>query len=201
MKFLSLFFVLFVSGCLTGNVVLKFEDSGKVTKVVDGDTLDLENGERIRFSGINTPETGECYYEEAKVKLNELVMGKKIFLEKDKSDVGKYGRKLRYVYLNTTKFVFVNGILVEQGYARVYDKYKSDTKRYVELKELEKKAKEKKLGVWGCVDLKEKCLFVGSKNSEKYHTPSCKYAKKIKEENLICYKSQSETKGKEFSGC
>ena len=83
----------------------------------------------------------------------------------------------------------------------MYDKYKADTKRYGQLKELEKNAIRNKLGVWDCVDKKEECLFVGSKNSEKYHTPGCKYAKKIKIENLNCYKSLSEVGDKEFSGC
>ena len=194
MRALILIILIFLNGCITGNVVL--EGPFVVTNVVDGDTADLANGDRIRFSGINTPETGECYYQEAKDKLNELVLEKEVFLEKDKSDTGKYGRKLRYVYVDN---VSVNSLLVEKGYARVYDKYKDDTKRYGELKEVEKIAIENNLGVWNCEDNKEGCLYVGSKNSDKYHTPSCKYAKKIKAENLVCY--QKEPLDKEFSGC
>lgn len=197
-----LIFLVLVSGCgvITGGAVKKGDLEGPflVSNVVDGDTLDLNNSERVRLSGINTAETGECYYEEAKIKLRELVLGKEVFLERDKSDEGKYGRKLRYVYFGDA---FVNGVLVEEGFAKVYDKYKADTKRYAQLKKLETKAKEKGLGVWSCIDLKEGCLFVGSKNSDKYHTPDCKYAKKIISENLVCYKSEEGLEGKEFSGC
>mgnify|MGYP000639802180 CR=1 FL=1 len=88
MKYLLLTILIFLTGCsLTGNVTL--EGPFTVTNVVDGDTLDLNNGDRIRFSGINTPETGECYYQEAKDFLSSLVLNKNVFIEKDKSDEGK----------------------------------------------------------------------------------------------------------------
>jgi len=187
-KFIFAFLILIlISGCKSNSL----EGPFKVTKVVDGDTLDLNNSQRLRFSGINTPETGECYYQEAKDKLTELVLEKDVFLEKDKSNTGKYGRLLRYVYIEN---ILVNAFLVENGYARVFDKYKYDTKRYEELKNLENTAKNSKLGLWGCEDNKKDCLYVGSKNSKTYHKPNCKWAKKIKPENLICYKSESEIK-------
>ena len=189
----SLLVLIFISGCsLTGSAVL--EGPFLVTNVVDGDTLDLNNTLRIRFSGINTPETGECYYQEAKEKLSELTLNKNVILETDISDEGKYGRKLRYVYVDD---LLVNAYLVENGYAKVYDKYKDDTRKYAELKQLEASAKLKKLGVWSCQV--ESCLFVSSVNSDKFHTPSCKYAKKILEKNKICH--SSEPSDKEFSGC
>ena len=116
-----------------------------VTYVVDGDTLDVY--ERVRLSGINTPETDECYYQEAKDRLTELTLGKEVYLESDYSDRGKYGRLLRYIYVDG---VNVNMLLVEEGYAKVHDKYASDTKMYLELKALENVAKEDVLGVWNC---------------------------------------------------
>ncbi len=201
--FIFLIFIFLVSGCITGSTVRELEGPFFVTKVVDGDTLDLNNNERIRMSGINTPETGECYYQEAKERLAELVLNKYVYVETDRSDKDKYGRLLRYIYLNETDLVFVNGILVEGGFGRVYDKYKSDTKRYGELKKFEEKAKENNLGVWDCIDNKKDCLYVGSNNSDKYHTPDCKFAKKIKPENLVCFYSleEAEQGGREFSGC
>ena len=193
-KFLLLFLVIvLISGCdsnnITGNIVkeISLEGPFNVTYIVDGDTLDLEGYGRIRFSGINTPETGECYYQEAKDKLAELILGKEVFVEKDRSDEGKYGRKLRYVYLDD---LMINKYLVENGFAKVYDKYKDDTKRYDELKAVE----NKEIGLWVCKDPKEGCLYVGSKNSDKYHLPDCTYAKKIKLENLVCYHSEEEVK-------
>ncbi len=189
---LILIILILINGCneITGSSVKEIVKEGpfNVTKVIDGDTIDAGNF-RIRLSGINTPETGECYYKEAKEKLEELVLDKEVFLEKDKTDIDKYGRKLRYVYVDE---LMINKILVEQGYAKVYDDYKDDTKRYDELKEAEKNALN--LGVWVCKDVKEECLYVGSKNSNKYHLPDCKWAKRIKPENLVCYHSEEEVK-------
>jgi micrococcal nuclease len=199
-KLIFLVFVL-ITGCITGNTVVKedsFEGPFRVIDVIDGDTLDINTSERVRLSGINTPEIGECYYQEAKDKLKELTLGKDVFLERDISDTGKYGRLLRYIYADN---VFVNSELVEDGFARVYDKYKDYIKRYHELKEVELIAREKGLGVWSCKDPREGCLYVGSKNSNKYHTPRCKWSKRIKPQNLVCYMSEEEVKNLEFSGC
>ena len=206
MRFINLILLVFLVGCTTGNVVSDvYEEPVKegpflVTNVVDGDTLDLEDGSRVRLSGINTPETAECYYEEAKEKLADLVLGEEVYLERDISDTGNYGRLLRYVYIED---LFVNGFLVKEGYAVVYDKYKDDTKRYDELKEYEEVAVSNSLGVWACVDAKDGCMYVASVNSDLYHTPDCSYSKKISEENLLCFYSAEEAEegGREFSGC
>lgn len=196
MKKVLILILILVSGC-TGNVVKEeFEGPFLVVDVIDGDTADLNNSERLRFSGINTPETGECYYQEAKDKLKELILDKEVYLEKDISDRGKYGRLLRYIYVNGS---LVNKEMVRLGYAKVYDKYKDDTKRYDELKEVEFIAKREELGVWVCEDVRAGCKFVGSVNSDKYHTSDCKYSKRIKPVNLICFDEAPEDR--EFSGC
>ncbi len=179
--------LLFLSACATD----QYSVPTFVSYVVDGDTLDVEEG-RIRLSGVNTPETGECYYNEAKIALSSLVLEKEVVLEKDMEDKDKYGRLLRYVYVDS---FFVNGYLVSEGYARVFDKYNETTKYYYDLKELEKQAQEEKKGIWSCVNPLEDCLFVASKNSKTYHTTDCKWAKRIKPENLICFHSVEELEG------
>ncbi|MBI4895073.1 MAG: thermonuclease family protein [Candidatus Aenigmarchaeota archaeon] len=165
------------------------EKSGpfKVIKVIDGDTLTLENKRKVRLSGINTPETGECYYEEAKQRLTTLVLNKEIFLERDITDIDKYDRLLRYVYVDN---ISVNFLLVNESYAKVYDKYKDDTKYYEELKTLENLAKDK--GVWLCNNPRSSCLYVGSKNSDVYHQANSTQANRINPENLVCFHSIEE---------
>ena len=149
-KIILLILLLYISGCsITGQVIgePKLDGPYLVTKVVDGDTADLQGLGRVRFSGINTPEKGVCYYKEAKEKLTNMILNKEVYAEKDRSDKDKYDRYLRYIYLNNT---FVNGVLVQEGYAVVFDKYKKDTGRYEQLKKLEEIAVENKLGVWSC---------------------------------------------------
>jgi len=93
----------------------------QVTRVVDGDTIEVSIGGtlyRVRYIGIDTPETVApdrpvgCYGPEASAANKALVEGKTVTLEKDVSDVDQYGRLLRYVYVGST---FVNAELVRQG--------------------------------------------------------------------------------------
>jgi micrococcal nuclease len=115
-----------------------------VSKVVDGDTVSLQSGEKVRLLGINTPEKGQSYYSEASNKLKELVEGKTVVLESDTEDKDQHGRLLRYIYVNSK---FVNLELVREGYAHVYivmpnNKYEND------LKQAELHAKNAKLRIW-----------------------------------------------------
>lgn len=123
----------------------------QVKKVIDGDTIDLSDGRRIRYIGINTPEIHhprkgpEYFGKEAKEFNNNLVLGKNIKLEFDRELYDRYGRTLAYVYLEDG--TFVNAELVRLGYAKVM-KIKPNT-RYAELfKHLEIEAKVKRFGLW-----------------------------------------------------
>jgi hypothetical protein len=71
-----------------------------VTQVIDGDTIVIDTGERIRFIGIDTPERGHCGYNEATANMRNMVYGKAVILTPGaRDDVDKYGRLLRYVDL------------------------------------------------------------------------------------------------------
>jgi micrococcal nuclease len=124
------------------------ESQVKVVRVIDGDTIEIAGGAHVRYIGMDTPETYpkvEFYGPEAKAKNIELVEGKLVTLEKDVSDTDKYGRLLRYVYVDG---VFVNGELVRLGYAEAVS-YPPDTRYQWQLEQLEKEAKAAKLGIWG----------------------------------------------------
>jgi endonuclease YncB( thermonuclease family) len=68
-----------------------------VTRVVDGDTVELGNGESVRVVGIDTPERGECGYDEAAANLERLVLGRQVRLRVSDEDRDHYGRLLRYL--------------------------------------------------------------------------------------------------------
>jgi micrococcal nuclease len=122
----------------------------KVTRVIDGDTIVIDTGEHIRYIGMNTPEleTNDCFATEASEINKNLVLGKTVKLEKDISDTDKYGRLLRYVYVDN---IFVDDYLVKNGSARV-ETVKPDVKYESEFVTSEKFAKVNHLGLWG------KCL-------------------------------------------
>ncbi len=125
-----------------------------VAKVVDGDTIDVVcNGitERVRYIGIDTTETVDprkevqCFGKEASKQNSALVTGKKVRLEKDITDYDRYGRALRYVYVDD---VFINLELVRGGYARVYT-YPPDVKHDSTFLEAQKEAMSVRAGLWG----------------------------------------------------
>jgi len=91
-------------------------EEGVVERVVDGDTL-IINNQSVRLLGINTPERGEKYYAEAKKFLEEQTLNKtvKIYFGKDKYDL--YNRMLGYIYLEGEN---INELIVKQGYANIY---------------------------------------------------------------------------------
>ncbi|MDA2921994.1 thermonuclease family protein [Patescibacteria group bacterium AH-259-L07] len=90
-----------------------------VNYAIDGDTIKVEVNDdtrRVRLIGIDAPEKGECYYEEARTALASLVEGERVRLETGSSDVDVYGRWLRYVYVSGD--IFVNRYLLRNGYAQ-----------------------------------------------------------------------------------
>jgi micrococcal nuclease len=89
---------------------------GIVERVVDGDTL-VVNGTSVRLLGINTPERGEKYYQEAKEFLENLTLNKLVRLERGKEDRDLYNRSLRYISVGGEN---VNLRLVEEGFANFY---------------------------------------------------------------------------------
>jgi micrococcal nuclease len=121
-----------------------------VVRVVDGDTIELEGGERVRYLGIDTPETAhpdkpvECYGPEATARNRALVEGKAVELLSDGPDRDAYGRLLRYVFVDGT---FVNGELVWHGYAFARS-YGDQLRLYQTLVQLERAARENQRGLW-----------------------------------------------------
>ena len=86
-----------------------------VAQVVDGDTIELTNGRKVRYIGINTPERDQPYYAEATAVNRQLVQGKNVQLELDVETFDRYGRTLAYVWVDG---VMVNLEIVRQGYAK-----------------------------------------------------------------------------------
>jgi len=115
-----------------------------VVKVIDGDTIVIEGGNHVRYIGVDSPETDEFYYAEARQMNADLVEGKQVRLESDMTDKDQYGRLLRYVYSGD---ILVNAEMVRQGCAWA-SAYPPDTKYQVYLEAMEKEASQLKRGFW-----------------------------------------------------
>ena len=128
--------------------------AAQVTRVVDGDTIKvlIDGVEyRVRYIGIDTPEINhptlgvEPFGPEASQANSELVEGKTVWLEKDVSETDRYGRLLRYVYVDD---VMVNEVLLRRGLARVAT-FPPDVKYVDRFLDIQRAAQEADLGMWG----------------------------------------------------
>ena len=125
--------------------------ASNVAKIVDGDTITMSNGEKVRLIQIDTPELAskECYGIQAKSELSKLLnQAGDVSLTSDPNldEVDKYGRLLRYVFIGNTN---LNLKLIEIGAAAPYF-YRGEKGVYAaQFLKAAQTAQKRKLGMWG----------------------------------------------------
>ena len=152
-------FKTFVNYTLTEGLFrdIEYED-GEVLRVIDGDTIELTDGRKIRYLGVDTPEKNECFHHQASLKNTLLVMTgnynrpNKVRLYKGKVDKDRYGRYLRYVTaMGPGEEILVNDYLIKWGYGlNVSEKYSDQQLSNIKslFSESEKEAKGSRVGLW-----------------------------------------------------
>ena len=149
------------------------KEAFRVRNVIDGDTIELANGEKVRYLGIDTPEARhraggrwvydpEPYAEEATKANRSLVQGKRVRLEFDQKKRDRFGRLLAYVYvrlglLGDARYdgevilesheIFVNAYLVQKGLARPLS-ILPNTRYAARFEKLLLQAQRERLGLW-----------------------------------------------------
>ncbi len=121
-------------------------EDATVQHVVDGDSVRLSDGREVRYIGVDAAELGSDgpWAEAAKAANIRLVQGKRVRLERETSEVDRYGRLLRHVYIGDR---WINGELVAAGLARVR-LYAPDIQRGTELVKLQEEAQRRRRGMW-----------------------------------------------------
>jgi micrococcal nuclease len=123
----------------------------KVSVVIDGDTIEIEGGQRVRLIGIDTPETVDpnrpagCFGKEASDFTKSQLLSTEVKLEKDVSETDRFGRLLRYIWLNDSLF---NEVLVKEGFAQS-STYPPDVKYQARLSAAQVEARSAGKGLWG----------------------------------------------------
>lgn len=149
-----------------------------VAKVVDGDTVDLSDGQRARYLGIDTPEKSEPLYAEA-AKLNErMVLNREVRWELGNEAKDHYGRLLVWLFVDSK---LVNVEMVREGLARVYlhpgnDQYKD------ELVAAQREARAARRGMWAVLPPADEKFYVGGQGGSaryRFHRPGCKLIKDL----------------------
>lgn len=154
----------------------------RVEKVIDGDTFVTKEKRNIRLASVSSPELDQCGGQEAKIKMEELVSDKDLYIKVLYNDI--YGRLVSLVY---TKDGLVNEKMLQAGMA-YYDGTAGEPE---EISKQALKAKEDKIGIFGskCTQVtnpnNSKCLIKGNKrahagDSALYRFPGCtNYSKTI----------------------
>jgi endonuclease YncB( thermonuclease family) len=98
--------------------------TGTISKVIDGDTVEVDGQVTIRLSLINTPEQGEQGYQEAKDFLSSICgVGEKALVDEDDGQKGgSYGRMIGLVYCGNERQLS-NQLLIENDYAQIFEEY------------------------------------------------------------------------------
>jgi len=117
-------------------------------RAVDGDTIKLRGGERVRYLGMDSPEKGEPFYEEAKTRNAALINGKMVKLVVCAGEPrDKYGRTLAWVY--TGDALLVNAALLREGLGKLMIIPPCGLEKEKEFRRIEKEAQTGHRGIWG----------------------------------------------------
>ena len=176
----------------------------RVKYVFDGDTILLQNREKVRYLGIDAPEIdheGEksefMALDARKFNMNS-VAGSPIRLEFDGKKRDRYGRLLAYVFLETGDMV--NALLVRRGLAHVM--FKKGNIRYEDhLLRCQRQAMKEKLGIWSRPCKGNEKFYLGNRNSYRFHRPGCRFAARISSRNLVRFRSRIDAYWQGYSPC
>jgi len=190
---------------LLASIGLTFaEKSAFVAYVIDGDTIVLKKGTKVRYRGINSPEIpkrdkpGETLGWKATELNRELVQDRFVMLVQDDEKRDRFGRLLAYVFLPDGRMV--NEILVREGMAFVcFSQKGSPFSR--KLLAAQREAIDAKRGIWSIPAIRPEPYYVGNSQSLRFHRPSCPYGKKTRKSNRVIFKSRSDACREGFCRC
>jgi endonuclease YncB( thermonuclease family) len=133
----------FLNSCEPAQTIPVDEIKLTVYRIIDGDSFEgRANGQtyRIRLFGIDAPEKGQDFYQKSKDRLGQLCKEGPLTIKIQNKDY--FGRWVADAY--TTKGIFINQVMVKEGFAWHFTKYSKDPK----LKKLEKDARDARIGIW-----------------------------------------------------
>lgn len=164
--------------------------------MLDGDTIVLESGAKVRYLCVDSPEEGEPFHDEALRVNDSLVGGRAVRVEFDRKVKDRYGRYLGYVWLDT---LLVNDYLLRRGLAAVYY-FKPNNRYLARFVASARFARGKELGIWS-LPHSNLGYYVGNKKSFRVHSPDCPLVLRIKLKNRIEFSNLFDAADAGFAFC
>ena len=181
------------------------EESAVCTKVVDGDTIYLDNGKKVRFVGVNTPERGVEGYITSKNFVQKLCLNKEVGLDIDDSKHNdKYGRTLAVVIVDGKN---LNEMLLKEGLAEIMYMPPSEFYPYdwangnTPTSSHQTSSSSSDTGSSASHSSSDSGSYVGNANSGKFHVAGCGSVGKMSEKNKVFFSSRSEAINQGYVPC
>ena len=181
------------------------EESAVCTKVVDGDTIYLDNGEKVRFVGVNTPERGVEGYITSKNFVQKLCLNKEVGLDIDDSKHNdKYGRTLAVVIVDGKN---LNEMLLKEGLAEIMYMPPSEFYPYdwangnTPTSSHQTSPSSSDTGSSASHSSSDSGSYIGNANSGKFHVAGCGSVGKMSEKNKVFFSSRSEAINQGYVPC
>jgi micrococcal nuclease len=158
-------------------------EPGKVD-VLDGDTFVDAEGQTIRLLGIDTPEKGQAFADQATAELREMLKGgPRLRYEFGKERKDRYGRLLAFVYADS---IFVNERLIEDGMASAYFfEGQLGSVLFEELCNAQRAAMRDHVGIWSLEVARPESVYNGNRRSRRFHRPDCSAVSSGETNNIV----------------
>ncbi|MGN0176256.1 MAG: thermonuclease family protein [Methanobrevibacter sp.] len=182
------------------------EESAICTKVVDGDTIYLDNGEKIRFVGVNTPERGVDGYDTSKNFVKQLCLNKEVGIDIDDSKHNdRYGRTLAVVIVDGKN---VNEMLLKEGLAEIMYMPPSEfnpfdwgtASTHVDTTHSSSSTTSSPSSAESTTS-SDSAQYIGNANSGKFHSSGCSAANKMSDSNKVFFSSRDDAINQGYTPC
>ncbi|UCG60706.1 MAG: thermonuclease family protein [Candidatus Zixiibacteriota bacterium] len=174
-------------------------DRFTVTAIIDGDTMELGGGDRLRLLSIDTPEKDEPFYQEATDFLTEMALGKTARIEFADTRRDRYGRLLGYVYIDG---IFINEAILENGLGNLYLFRDTDVDRPETgcMLSAQRRAIAARKGIWSITRHPEES-YIAKNTSFRFHRPGCASAARLKKGSYRVFRIREEALMEGLSPC
>jgi len=172
-----------------------------MVEIIDGDTGVLSDGNTVRYIGIDTPEVGEPFYEDAKKLNSHFCLGKQVRIEYDHRRRDRYDRILAYIFVDDS--LMINELLVEAGFANVYifpyDQKNIQYRRRLITAQI--RAIDASRGIWSLPPPEPAANYYGNSNSFRFHRPDCRTLNRSDASKMLNFESRYDFLELGFSPC
>ncbi|MCK4607066.1 MAG: thermonuclease family protein [candidate division Zixibacteria bacterium] len=178
---------------------VKEDDRLTIVEVIDGDTVRLRGGDKLRLANIDTPEKGSPLHDEATAFLEKMVLGRKARIEFADKRRDKYGRLLGFIYVDS---VSVSEAILENGlaYLLLFKKSELDRPRIKRFLTAQRRAMDNKVGLFS-IPHEPESYYIVRHGRFRLHRPGCRSVADLKAGSYRIFQTREEAIYEGYNPC